>query len=133
MKTEKLELKWSEISDLVFHLGMRIRDSGKEFDRIIGVPRGGLILAVMLSHQLDIPLEQLDPLKPLPLYPKDIERTLIVDEICDSGKTLSIMSKNNEAATFAVLYYNVSSQYEPDFAAKTDFLDKWLVFPWEQA
>lgn len=132
MKTEKQTIKWSEIDDLVFHLSIRIRDSGKEFDRIVAVPRGGFIPAVMLSHRLGIPIEQLDPLKPLPLYPKDIERTLIVDEICDSGKTLGIMSKNNETATFAVLYHNIASRYDPDFAAYSELLDKWLVFPWEQ-
>lgn len=132
MKAEKQEITWAEIDNLMFHLSIRIRDSGKEFDRIIGMPRGGLVPAVLLSYRLDIPLELHNPTQPLPLYPKDLERTLIVDEICDTGRTLGLIQKHNEAATTAVLYYNTASPIEPDFAGMSDFLTKWLVFPWEK-
>lgn len=49
----------------------------KKYDGIFALPRGGLILAVVLSHKLK-----------LPLCDKYTKNTLIVDDICDKGHTL---------------------------------------------
>lgn len=53
---------------------------GQNFDSVYGIPRGGLVTAVLLSHRLNLPLK----LKIEELNGK----TLIVDDISDSGKTL---------------------------------------------
>ena len=53
---------------------------GQNFQNVYGIPRGGLIIAVMLSHLLDIPIV---------LSKKDVtKRSLIVDDIIDKGGTM---------------------------------------------
>ena len=85
---------------------------------IYGIPRGGLVVAVRLSHMLDLPLI---------LDSKEIQpHTLVVDDIADSGKTLR-KYKNSLTAT---LYYNKRSAVIPKFWIFKK-KDKWVVFPWE--
>ena len=85
---------------------------------IYGIPRGGLVVAVRLSHLLDLPLI---------LDPREIQsNTLVVDDIADSGKTLEKF-KNNIIAT---LYYNEKSPVTPKFWIFKK-KDRWIVFPWE--
>jgi len=82
---------------------------------IYGIPRGGLVVAVQLSHLLNIPLTN----KPNP------NDTLIVDDICDSGKTLEKYKDYNTAT----LYYNLEAIVKPDFWAFVQ--DDFIKFPWE--
>jgi hypoxanthine phosphoribosyltransferase len=85
---------------------------------IYGISRGGLVVAVRLSHMLDLPLI---------LDSKEIQpHTLVVDDIADSGKTLW-KYKNSLIAT---LYYNERSAVIPKFWIFKK-KDKWIVFPWE--
>ena len=46
----------NEMVNLCHELARQIRASKEQFDFIYGIPRGGLIPAVYLSHILDIPL-----------------------------------------------------------------------------
>ena len=64
----------------------------KEFSGIYGVPRGGLCLAVALSHKLQINLIK-----------EPIKNSLIVDDVYETGITLSSF-KNIEGAKFFVLF-----------------------------
>jgi hypoxanthine phosphoribosyltransferase len=85
---------------------------------IFGIPRGGLVVAVRLSHMLDLPLI---------IDPTEIQsHTLVVDDIADSGLTLEKFQNR----LIATLYYNEKSAVIPKFWVfkKTD---KWIVFPWE--
>ena len=66
-----------------------------EFSGIYGVPRGGLCLAVALSHKLEINLIS-EPRK----------NALIVDDIYETGITLNSF-KDIEGATFFVLFSKV--------------------------
>ena len=45
-------LQWRDIDDAIERLAINITNSGTEFAAIGGLPRGGLIPAVMLSHAL---------------------------------------------------------------------------------
>src|SRR3989344_5544025 len=109
----KIILDWSEFDKLT----EQIIKSGAKFDGIYGVPRGGLVLAVYLSHKLNIPLI---------LYPT--LNTLVVDDISDEGKTLSSL-KNRKIAT---LFSTPWTKIKPDWYVKTKS-DKntWIIFPWE--
>lgn len=90
-----------------------------QFDNIYGVPRGGLVIAVYLSHLLDLPV--VDSIRD--------GRTLIVDDIADTGKTLVELDKF-KYSKIATLYYHEQSMIYPDIWVylKTD---KWIQFPWE--
>ena len=88
-----------------------------EFSGIYGVPRGGLCLAVALSHKLE-----------LNLISKPTKNSLIVDDIYETGITLNSF-KDIEGATYFVLF----SKIKPTWW-NTVFISKksqWIVFPWE--
>lgn len=126
----KSYIDWIEIDSLIFQLLYRLRTSELKFKNIYGLPRGGLIPAVMLSHRLNIPLVKGD------IGPD----TLIVDDICDSGETLDkFVKKHQTLYSFpfnlktAVLHYKPhTSCFTPTFYSKKWEKDIWLVYPWER-
>ena len=106
---------WSEFDKSVDH----IADQCKNWDLsgIYGVPRGGLCLAVALSHKLEIELMD-----------KPSKNSLIVDDIFETGITLSNF-KNIEGANFFVLF----SKKKPIWwnSVNLSLKNEWIVFPWE--
>jgi hypothetical protein len=116
---KKQYLDWKEIERLVDVLHESILQSGLQFDKIYGIPRGGLIPAVLLSHKMNIPLTNY-------MYS---ENTLIVDDICDTGKTMSEIYADNKTA---VLHHKPhTSNYTPAFYSCIWGTDDWIVYPWE--
>lgn len=120
-------------------------------DYIVGVKRGGLIPAIKLSHILNKPMImmscQLRDSKDTEVRLYEVEEIpknqniLIVDDMCDSGLTLSqIMLKFiyngfdiNNIRTCA-LFYNTEQNFVVDYLARS--LDRshnteWITFPWE--
>lgn len=94
----------------------------KKFKTIYGIPRGGLIIAVKLSHLLDIPMV---------LNKDDITRqTLIVDDIVDTGTTVErFYLSTGINAPVASLFVGKDAAVQPNkyIHLKAD----WIVFPWE--
>lgn len=90
------------------------------FDGVYGIPAGGLILAVCLHYQLG-----------LPLLMAPTERSLVVDDIADKGKSLShYAQKGNFIVT---LFYHRQSCVQPHIWLHEKF-DKWIRFElWEGA
>ena len=88
-----------------------------EFSGIYGVPRGGLCLAVALSHKLE-----------LNLISKPTKNSLIVDDVYETGITLNSF-KDIEGATYFVLF----SKIKPTWwnTVHTSEKSEWIVFPWE--
>ena len=76
----KVYVTWEEVDILVNDLCEEIKKNIPWVENIKGLPRGGLIPAVMISHKLGLPL--------LGNVEGRNENTLIVDDIADSGKTL---------------------------------------------
>ena len=106
---------WSEFNKSVEHIANECRFL--EFSGIYGVPRGGLCLAVALSHKLKIDLIS---------EPK--RNSLIVDDIYETGITLNSF-KNIEGATFYVLFSKVNPKWW--HTVKVAKKNEWIVFPWE--
>ena len=106
---------WSEFDKSVEY----IADECKflEFSGIYGIPRGGLCLAVALSHRLKINL-----------LSEPIKNSLIVDDVYETGITLNTY-KNIEGAMFFVLF----SKIKPIWWRTVNISKKkdWIVFPWE--
>jgi hypoxanthine phosphoribosyltransferase len=118
---EKIYLTWKDIEDAVESIAYRIKTSNIKIDSISGLPRGGLIPAVMLSHKLNIPLHSLST------PPGNI---LVVDDICDSGKTLSQFKFESHVYT-ATIHHKQTACCEPTFWYSL-VRDAWIVYPWEQ-
>ena len=106
---------WSEFDKSVEYIADKCKIL--EFSGIYGVPRGGLCLAVALSHKLKINLIS-EPTK----------NSLIVDDIYETGITLNTF-KDIEGAKFFVLF----SKMEPTWWNSVFISEKseWIVFPWE--
>ena len=106
---------WSEFDKSVEQIADKCRF--KEFSGIYGVPRGGLCLAVALSHKLKINLIS-EPKK----------NSLIVDDVYETGLTLKTF-KDIEGAKFFVLFSKSKPKWwNSVFMAKKS---EWIVFPWE--
>ena len=113
-----IEFTWKQFNESVEKLTQKIKRSNLIFDGIYGVPRGGLPLAVALSHTLKLPL-LLNPSKD----------SLVVDDISDNGDTLLHM-KNKRIATLVSTEWTISP---PDYTDKYKRNRKdWIVFPWEE-
>jgi len=87
---------------------------------VFGVPRGGCCLAVRLSDLLR-----------LPLVGRPGNRTLVVDEVIDSGKTRDRFYKFD----FACLHVKNIAQYAVQCETwTTHYVDsRWIVYPWERS
>ena len=106
---------WSEFDKSVEHIANKCEFL--EFSGIYGVPRGGLCLAVALSHKLKINL-----------ISEPIKNSLIVDDVYETGITLNTF-KDIEGAIFFVLF----SKIKPTWWNTLYISEKseWIVFPWE--
>ena len=106
---------WSEFDKSVDYIANQCKKL--ELNGIYGVPRGGLCLAVALSHKLNVQLIA-NPLK----------NSLIVDDVIETGITLNNF-KNIEGAKFFVLV----SKKKPIWwnAVTLSLKEEWIVFPWE--
>jgi|TARA_R110000744_G_scaffold63095_4_gene129953 hypoxanthine phosphoribosyltransferase len=126
-------------------------------DYIVGITRGGLLPAKMLSHYMDIPMTTLDirlrdgvldgpeSNKWLPNMIEQGKKILIVDDINDSGATFNWIitdwnitdSKWTDDVRFACLIDNVSSMCEYGMSYTGIEINKsekdvWIVFPYEE-
>ena len=114
----KVYLTWEEVDDLVNILKQKVLDELPEIGSVMGIARGGLIPAVMLSHKLGVPYTNL-------VAPN----TLVVDDICDSGKTI----KEAPGVYTATLHYKKSAIVKPSVYASLLLNEsQWIVYPWER-
>jgi hypoxanthine phosphoribosyltransferase len=117
-------IEWRDIETAIERLAINITNSQYEIAAVGGLPRGGLIPAVMLSHKLNIPFVSQSQLHNV------VGNILIVDDICDSGKTLKRF-KFEENVYTATLHYKTTAEYEPHFWWKLAPTNEWIVYPWE--
>jgi hypoxanthine phosphoribosyltransferase len=106
-KKEKLFLSWGDVDNLIEDLCQKIELTRPPhiIEYITGLPRGGLIPAVMVSHKMGIPFIEVETLDPITWWKKKNYSILVVDDICDSGKTLQYF---HPYYTTATLHYNSS-------------------------
>ena len=137
---------YAQFRDDVHQLTEKI--SKKKYDVIVAISRGGLTLGHALSEALDI--RNVQTLR-TELYDAQhkreqmtleescvftqASRVLVVDDIADSGETLSVvmrhLQKKYADVTFesATLFYKKTSVFEPTFWLKE--ADVWIEFFWE--
>ncbi|HEY4497409.1 MAG TPA: phosphoribosyltransferase [Candidatus Paceibacterota bacterium] len=115
---KKHKYTWRQFDQDIHRIARRAQKLNKKFDGVWGPPRGGLPLAVCLSHTLR-----------LPLLVKPMSKTLIVDDIADTGKTLVRFADSHVVAT---IFYHKQSIFEPTIwlRQKKNF---WIMFPWEKS
>lgn len=119
-------VSWEQINEQVNILVDSIRFSEGIYKNIYGIPRGGLIVGVILSHRLGLPMIFCE---------SDITQdTLVVDDISDSGKTLEKLMGRltvfGVRPNVATLYLYKDSDFIPDYTLR-EKKQSWIVFPWE--
>jgi hypoxanthine phosphoribosyltransferase len=105
-----------------------------KYKHVYGIPRGGLIVAVYLSHYCDLILTT----NFLNDFRKDM---LAVDDISDTGKTLQELisiydfkdpyypNLGNHAV--ATIHYKPRSIVKPTYFIEQCKNDDWIVYPYE--
>jgi len=161
-KSDKQYLSWNLIDGYVASLHYKLlnfvdEDEGfvrvgecTEFDRIVGVERGGCIPGVMMSHRMGLPFtalkwstrDHVDKDNIIKMLSWNKKSILIVDDINDSGDTLNgILTRLEHVGSevkvkTATLLSKSTSINKVDYYARElttpDELDSWYVFPWEQ-
>lgn len=121
------EYTWDEFDLAIDIISLEILQSGKQIKVITGLPRGGLIPAVCLSHKLGVPYA------PYHLYLNDItiprNRILIVDDIVDSGDTLAQIIEGGYLT--ASIHYKLNASHVPTFYGELLKNNDWIIYPWE--
>tara|TARA_Y100001968_G_scaffold273180_1_gene265788 strand:- start:112 stop:498 length:387 start_codon:yes stop_codon:yes gene_type:complete len=109
------KLKWIEFDECISSISKKCKN--KSFKGVYGFPRGGLCIAVALSHSLKLPL--LD-------QPKN--NSLIVDDIYDTGQTLEKIKHIKGSETHVWV-----SKIKPTWWNSYKYIndDEWIIFPWE--
>ncbi len=109
------KLSWIEFDECVYSIYKKCKD--KNFEGVYGFPRGGLCLAVALSHSLGLPLL---------FEPKN--NSLIVDDIYDTGHTLEKIKHLKGSETHVWV-----SKKEPIWWNSYKYINdnEWIIFPWE--
>lgn len=142
----------------LFRIQEQIEKSEKRFDEIVGIARGGVIPATLLSYRLGLPLKIIDwsfrdhkrvdwnSIDNIAFKIYSGRKYLIVDDILDSGETLSkFYGALDSSATgstltlppLAVLICNISSEniVHPTYYGRTIDREQdkeWVNFWWEE-
>lgn len=109
---------WEEFAWDVDKIVELLKEKSKKFDGIYAIPRGGLILGVCLSNRLNLSWFSKEEVS---------DKTLVVDDISDTGRTLERYRGRNFIVT---LFYHGQSKVIPDIWLRKK-KNKWIVFPWE--
>lgn len=120
-------LDWKTTLIMIDVLAHKIKESKEKFDYIYGIPRGGLIPAVILSHRLKIPLTT-------SLYKVfnngEFGNIIMIDDISDTGKIL--LRESNTWNKTATLHIRHDTKFKPDFFVKEIKDNTWIQYPWEE-
>jgi hypoxanthine phosphoribosyltransferase len=146
---ERERMTWDELGAGTRALAEQVAADGYRPDLILGIARGGLLVAGALSYALDVknsftmnvefytgvderlPVPMLLP--PVPdLVDLQDARMLIADDVADTGQTLALVkgfcvSQVGEVRT-AVLYEKPRSIVSCEYVWRRT--DRWIVFPW---
>jgi len=114
----QVPLTWEDVEDFAKAVALRWIGRMDEFDNVWGVPRGGVLPAMLVAKRLG---------KPMVRASERNGRTLIVDDLVDSGATWNLLGRPE---MFDALVRKTHSP--PDAASAAFLLDGWAVFPWEE-
>ena len=142
-------MSWAQLGEASRELARAIVDDGYEPDLILGIARGGLLVAGALSYAIGLKNtftmnvefytgvdERLPVPMILPPVPALVDlqdaRMLIADDVADTGLTLMLVKdfcagKVGEVRC-AVLYEKPQSEVRCEYVWRRT--DRWITFPW---
>jgi hypoxanthine phosphoribosyltransferase len=150
-KKKFLLLDWDDIVSGVEELANKVLSTGFRPDVIVGILRGGLFVANLLSDVMDV--EDVVPLgirsyvgvkargSPVVYHRPSLEelngkRVLLVDDVSDEGKTLmtahSLIRESSYPSELrtSVLHIKPWTKFVPDYyVLSTSY---WILYPWSR-
>ena len=140
---------WNQIYDMLLDQAQKIQGDGYKPDIIIGIARGGLVPARILSDLLEVPdlatiqieyYADIAQTKQEPILKRSLhtqltgKKALLVDDVSDSGKSLQL-AKNHLQQQGAKEIKTATLYAKPQTITKPDYCEKqtshWIVFPWD--
>jgi hypoxanthine phosphoribosyltransferase len=142
-------MDWKELDKHVNYICDSIKNDRKQYDYIVGISRGGVIPATMISYKLGIPLKILNiSFRDFKSHDdnhfkeqvSNDKRCLIVEDIIDSGKTYREVNKflHNYTFDWAALICNsevITNVLDLRLMCKLmkrSETDEWFMFPWDK-
>ncbi|MDG6983247.1 MAG: phosphoribosyltransferase [Nitrososphaerota archaeon] len=140
-------ISWSEYGNLAEALAEKIRAKGDRYDLVVGIARGGIPVAMVVSDHLDVKIDFVNvksyndigkrtPPRILSTLVEGVEgkRVLLVDDLVDQGDTMMFMKKflsdqKPKSLDTAVMFRKPWSKVEPEYYLET--VSEWIVFPFE--
>ena len=119
----KIYVTWEDVTTFINELVNHLDNKNIKPCGVYGIPRGGLVMASLISYKMDIPLLM-----------APCEGCLIIDDIADSGRSLCHYTENDTQFNkyfIATLFYHNRSIVKPHYT-KFEKIDEWIVFPWEE-
>ena len=157
---KKIYYTWSDVESQTQEILRQISLSDWRPDYVVGLTRGGLVPANLISQYLEVPMECLKvSLRDSSQCESNCwmaedaakgKNILVVDDINDTGATLKWIEQDwpsgnsmydwstvwNNNVRFAVLVNNEASEYKRIDYSAVDINkaeeDCWLVYPWEE-
>ena len=143
-----IEFTYEEMIDSIKNISNQLSQSMFDPEIIISVNRGGCIPGIYLSHFIDKPHEAISiqfrnsdkgpNTKSIEKKIKNYKSVLIIDDINDSGRTISFIKelckKIHTEVHYAVLVNNLKSSVDVEYSGKSIDSkpdDSWYIFPWE--
>jgi hypoxanthine phosphoribosyltransferase len=153
-------ITWNLYDHKVRNLITQVEESNFKPDLVVGIVRGGMIPAIMISHHFDVECDSfllsfrdhkangLDKVWGLCIYYHG-KNILFVDDIVDSGKTMGALQKFNNknlsshwissnpkpTIKYASVWFNTGQETKVDYSAvhfdRSNNQD-WFVFPYEK-
>ncbi len=139
---------WNQIYDMLLDQAQKIQGDGYKPDIIIGIARGGIVSARILSDLLEVPdlatiqieyYADIAQTKQEPVLKQCIQtqltdkKALLVDDVSDSGKSLQLaknhLQQGAKEIKTATLYAKPQTITKPDYYEKQT--SHWIVFPWD--
>lgn len=123
----KKYLSWKWVDDQINRIGEQL-ETLDHIEFVSGIPRGGLIPAVIMSHCFGVKYISYSSAKMLPLEIR--KNTIVLDDISDTGHTLR--EANDLGFITATLALRSTTKTMPQFVGQQISTEEWLVFPWER-
>lgn len=149
MSGERETMSWDDLGTAAYDLAHAVVDDGYRPDMILGIARGGLLVAGALGYALGVKNtftmnvefytgvdERLDIPMILPPVPDLVDfagfKVLIADDVADTGATLELVQEfcagKVAEVRCAVLYEKPRSTVRCAYVWRRT--DRWITFPW---
>ena len=140
-------ISWSEYGNLAEALAEKVRAAGRHYDLVVGIARGGIPVAMVVSDHLDVKIDFVNVKSYNDIGKRTAPRilstlvegvegkdVLLVDDLVDQGDTLAFLKRflgdqKPKTLQTAVMFRKPWSKTEPDFFLET--VSEWIVFPFE--